>query len=106
MDLKILTKLLATRFAKVISTIVNICQTGFMPGKSTDTNLRRLITHLQLLPTDSETRIVVSIDIEKAFNSVDWTYMFKVLEAMGFGPQYRRWISMLYRNARVAIRVE
>lgn len=41
MDLKILTKVLATRLAKVIPSLVDIDQTGFMPSKSTDTNLWR-----------------------------------------------------------------
>lgn len=54
---------------------------------------------------DSRTGIVVSIGIEKEFDSVNWTYMFKVLESMGFGPQYRRWISLLYRQPKVAIRL-
>lgn len=104
-DLKILTKLLATRLATVIPSIVNIDQMGFMLGKSTDTNLRRFFTHMQLPPPESDTRIVVSIDIEKTFDSVDWNYMFRVLEIMGFGPQFRKWISMLYRNPKVAIRL-
>lgn len=104
-DLKILTKLIATRLPQVIPTIVNIDQMGFMPGKSTDTNLRRLFTHLQLSPTDSDTRIVVSTDIGKAFDSVDWTFMFKVLEVMEFRPQFRKWICILYRNPKVAIRL-
>lgn len=85
-DLKILTKVLALRLANVIPSIVDIDQTGFMPGKSTDTNLRRLFTHLQIDPLDTRTRIVVSIDIEKAFDSDEWEYMFRVLESMGFGP--------------------
>lgn len=38
MDLKILTKILANRLVTVISSLVDIDQTGFMPGKSTDTN--------------------------------------------------------------------
>lgn len=72
MDLKILAKVLATRLAKVISTLVDIDQTGFMPGMSTDTNLRRLFTHLQMdMDTEFQARVIVSIDIEKAFDSVD-----------------------------------
>lgn len=31
--------------------------------------------------------------------------MFKVLEAMGFGPQYRKWVSMIYRHPRVTVRL-
>lgn len=104
MDLKISTKVLANRLVGVISSLVNIDQTGFMPGKSTDTNLR-LFTHLQLLGPDAGTRIVVSIDIEKAFDSVDWGYMLRVLEVMGFGRIFRQWIALLYSNPRVAIRL-
>lgn len=65
MDLNFLTNVLATRLEKVITSIINIDQMGFMPGKSTDTNLRGLFTHLQLPPMESQTMIVLSIDIEK-----------------------------------------
>lgn len=71
-DLKILTKILATRLARIISSLIGIDRTGFMPGKSTDTNLRRVFTHLQLPNLEQPTRVLVSIDIEKAFDSVDW----------------------------------
>lgn len=105
MDLKILTKVLATRRAGIISSLVDIDQMGFMPGKSTDTNLRRLFTHLQLPNLDSPTRIIVSIDIEIAFDSIDWQYMHTVLEKMGFGPVFRKWISLLCSNPKVMIRL-
>lgn len=56
-----------------------------------------------LLDSISPTRIIVSI--EKAFKSIDWQYMLKVLERMGFGMVFRQWISLLYSNPRVAIRL-
>lgn len=58
-DLKILTKVLASRLAKVIPSLVGIDQTGFMPGKSTDTTVRRLFTHLQLDITDVPEKVSV-----------------------------------------------
>lgn len=88
-DLKILTKVLADRLAGVISSLVKIDQTGFMPGKSTDTNLRCLFTHLQLRTANTSTRIVLSVVIEKAFDSINWQYMLRVLETMGFGQVFR-----------------
>lgn len=104
-DLKILTKVLANRLVGVNPSLFNIDQTGFMSGKSTDTNLRRLFTHLQLPGSEDGTRIIVPIDIEKAFDSIDWSYMLRVLEVMGFGSTFRRWIMLLYCNPRVAIRL-
>lgn len=41
---KILTKLLAIRRNRVILSLIHGDQTGFMPGKDTDINLRRMLT--------------------------------------------------------------
>lgn len=68
-DLKILAKVLATKLVKILPDLVDIDQTGFMPGKSTDINLRRVVTHLQLPHSLSQTR-VIALDIEKAFDMV------------------------------------
>lgn len=61
MDLKSLTKVLVTRLAKVIPSLLDIDQMGLMPGKSTDTNLRRLFTHLQLDTPESPAKVIVSM---------------------------------------------
>lgn len=33
-------------------------------------------------------RVLVALDIEKSFYSVDWTYKRAVLECKGFGPSF------------------
>lgn len=40
--------------------------------------------------------MVVSLDIAKAFDSVDWNYMSTELKHMEFGVVFRTWISLLY----------
>ena len=42
--------------------------------------------------------ILVAIDFEKAFDSLDHTYLFKVLNAFNFGPSFIQWIRTLYSN--------
>ena len=44
--------------------------------------------------------LLVAIDFEKAFDSLDHTYLFKVLNAFNFkfGPSFIRWIRVLYSN--------
>ena len=42
--------------------------------------------------------MLLFIDFEKAFDSLEWNVLFKVLEVMNFGPMFRKWIHTFYSN--------
>lgn len=70
-DIKILAKILASRLNTVILTLIHADQTGFMPGKNTAMNIRRLYMNIQAHHDNSGTRVVVALDTAKAFDSVE-----------------------------------
>lgn len=70
-DAKILATLLARRHSKVIASIINPDQTGFIRMRLTAINLRRMFTILQSVRPEPDTRIVVSLDTHKAFDSIE-----------------------------------
>lgn len=47
-DAKVLAKILAIRLNKVITALTHPDQTGFMPGRGTDINIRRLHIHIEV----------------------------------------------------------
>ena len=42
--------------------------------------------------------VAVFLDFEKAFDSVEWNYIQKCLEATNFGPHLRQWVYVFYHN--------
>lgn len=54
----------------MLPSVIDFDQTGFMPCRATDVNLRRLFTNTNTHHINEGTRTVASLDIEKAFNTV------------------------------------
>ena len=105
-DYKILTKILATRLDSVIPMVIDPDQTGFIPGRQSFYNMRRLFNVLYTPHSASEesTEVVVSLDAEKAFDRVEWQYLFAVLEKFGFGSSFLTWIKIIYNVPTAAVR--
>ena len=42
--------------------------------------------------------MILFLDFEKAFDSLEWDFLFKVLNTMNFGPSFLNWIKTFYTN--------
>lgn len=94
-DAKILAKVLACRLEGILPEIISEDQTGFVKNRHSYFNIRRLFDILYS-PSEAIPECVLSLDAEKAFDRVEWKYLFAVLEKFGFGPNYIRWVKTLY----------
>ncbi|WKA07960.1 hypothetical protein VitviT2T_025728 [Vitis vinifera] len=95
---KIASKLLANRLKKVLDGVVSEAQNAFVPGRSITDSI--LIAHevLHFLKRKREGRIgyaALKIDISKAYDKLEWNYLFAVLEAMGFSLKWLEWMRMV-----------
>lgn len=105
-DVKILAKVLALRLEHVTPTIISPDQTGFIKKRFSFSNVRRLFNILYgpAPPDSTNTEVILSLDAEKAFDRVEWDYLFETLKRFCFGPKFITWIKVLYSFPVAAVR--
>lgn len=92
--------------AGTISTLFNIYedQNGFVPDQSTSLNLRCLFRVMRYAPQAWPGSGCMVLDVEKAFDTVEWHFVFSVLPRYGLGPHFIMLIKLLYNNPVVRVR--
>lgn len=78
-DYKILTKVLAKRLTGVLPLLIHDDQVGFMHGRFIGVNIRNINEVVEHLRSREDGGIVLSLDYARAFDSVDKSYLIKVL---------------------------
>ena len=102
-DLKIISKALSTKLEKVISNLIHPDQTGFIKGRQSSHNTRRLINLINFTKNSNRKTIILSLDAEKAFDKVNWDFLFSTLHKFGFGTSFIHWIQILYSSPMASV---
>ena len=97
-DYKIVTKTIAGRISKVLPKLIQEDQTGYVKGRYIGQNIRLVKDIMKITALENIPGMAIFIDFKKAFDSVDWNFLAKVLEAFNFGPQIRKWIRTFYTD--------
>ncbi len=95
-DCKILAKVLARRLENVLPTILAPDQTGFIKKKRFSFfNIRRVFDIIYS-PDSHENipEILISLDAKKAFDRVEWSFLFSCLERFGVGQIFLTWVKL------------
>ena len=101
-DYKLLAKCLAMRLKKILPNIINHDQTGYLKGRFIGENIRNIEDILFYTEKFQLPGIMVTIDFEKAFDSLNWSFLDACLEHFNFGKIFRKYINVLYSNIESA----
>jgi hypothetical protein len=76
----------------VLCKLIHSDQTGFLPGRFIGKNVR--LMHDIMFETEKQNipGMLFTIDFEKAFDTVSWEYIHKVLDIFNFGNSIKEWI--------------
>ena len=98
-DLKIASAVLANRVKTVLPDIISDSQKGFMKDRFIGENTRLLYDLMHYLEEHDKSGLLLLVDFEKAFDSIEWNFLTKALQSFNFGDSFCKWFYILYSRA-------
>ena len=102
-DAKILSKLKAARIKNVLPHIIHHNQTGFIKDRFIGKTIRSIFDIMELTAEENIPSLMIFIDFQKAFDSLEWNYILKRLQYFNFDPDFIRWVSIFYKNIQSCV---
>lgn len=90
---KLLTKTIANRLHNLLPLLISEEQTNFVPECSIYDGIIIAQEGIHIVQTNKDPSMLMKLDIKKAYDKVDWHFLFTCLEAFGFA---RQWINLIY----------
>ena len=89
---KWLAKVLANRLKTVVGKVVSKAQNAFVEGRQILDAVLMANEVLDLVLKSKEGAVMRKLDIEKADDHVEWSFLFSVMSKMRFGEKWIRWM--------------
>lgn len=103
---KLISKIIANRLKPILTECVSPNQVAFLNGRSLGENV---LLATELIKDYNKSSCLKSamlkIDIRKAFNTMCWDFVIKVLEAQQFPPMFINWISECISSPRFSVAI-
>ncbi|KAL0302800.1 UNVERIFIED_CONTAM: hypothetical protein Sangu_3078000 [Sesamum angustifolium] len=101
---KAITKIIVKRLQRVLPLLITYSQNAFVPGRSISDNI---LLAQELLAGYNQTRLpercTLKVDIQKAYDSVEWDFMVEVLKLFNFPHQFIALIEQCISTATFSV---
>ena len=101
-DIKIITKTIANRMTANLATIIGHNQTAYIKGRQITDNLHIMQHAIRKANEINDESMIVSLDAEKAFDSISHAYIKHILKYIGL-EEFCATFDLLYNNQQVDI---
>ena len=97
-DYKIMSKCIAERIKNVLVKLIDETQTGFIKGRNISDGMRAILDVVEETVISNREGMLITIDFQKAFDSLSWDYLFKSLHTFKFGMEFIKWVKLCYTD--------
>ena len=102
-DAKIMSKAIATRIKSVLPNIIHQNQTGFIKDCYIGETVRSILDIMDLTAEENIPGLLIFIDFQKAFDSLERNFLQECLMSFNFGPDVIQWVRTFYKNIQSCV---
>ena len=102
-DTKLISKIIAIRLKKILNNLISEKQIAYLNNRFTSEGGRLISDIVEITDSLQIEAILLTVDIEKAFDSVNHLFLVSALEKYGFKNDFIRWIKLLLKNQKSRI---
>ncbi|WJX14219.1 hypothetical protein P8452_04514 [Trifolium repens] len=103
---KIITKIIADRLAPILPNLVSDEQKGFIKDRDIKDCICTASEAVNLIHNKARGgNIALKIDITKAFDTLDWSFLITVLKQFGFNDTFCNWIQVILHSAFLSVSI-
>lgn len=102
---KLITKCLTLRLEKIDDKLILMNQSAFMKGCNIMNGVMALHEILHETKRTNSTGVVLKLDFEKAYDKVNWEFLFKCLELWGFSETWCSWIKRVVTDGTLSVKL-
>ncbi|CAL5404238.1 unnamed protein product [Camellia sinensis] len=102
---KILAKVLANRMKKVMPMIISEVQSAFLGGRNILDGILIANEIVDGWRRSNRKGLVLKLDFEKAYDSINWEFLFDMLLKFGFGTRWVSWMKACVSTAKIFVLV-
>ncbi|XP_058746815.1 uncharacterized protein LOC131619766 [Vicia villosa] len=101
---KIISKIIADRLAAILPSLISPQQKGFIKGRNIRDGICLTSEAINILGNKSFSgNVALKIDISKAFDTLNWSFLLKTLSCFGFCDKFCNWIDTILNSAMLSI---
>ena len=102
-DYKLLTRILSKRISKVLHQVIRSSQSCGVKDANICSSACNLLSLIEAVQKSGKAAAIMSLDLFKAYDRTNLTFLKRVMSAMNFSDKFISWILLLHEGAKTRL---